>query len=274
MHVGSMDQLGIEHLSVFGLPPVAFVHLAADLGCRYIATGLTPFPYNPHGYGPFSLRDDAALRREMTAEMRDRGVSISLGEGCTILSGNDISGCAADLDIMRGLGVDRISTVSLDPDLNRSFDQFGVLAGMAAAREMEVVLEPCPILTVSDLTIALAAIDHVGSPNFRLLIDTMHVVRSGSGAADLAAIDPALIGYVQICDAPLEPVVDNYPEESLFERMVPGEGELPLRDILAVLPPGLVIGLEVPMRTAAEAGIGPQDRLQRCVDGVHRLLSG
>jgi hypothetical protein len=68
--------------------------------------------------------------------------------------------------------------------------------------------------------------------------------------------------------------VDNYPEESLFERMVPGEGELPLRDILAVLPPGLVIGLEVPMRTAAEAGIGPQDRLQRCVDGVHRLLSG
>jgi sugar phosphate isomerase/epimerase len=274
MHVGSMDQLGIEHLSVFGLPPVAFVHLAADLGCRYIATGLTPFPYNPHGYGPFSLRDDATLRREMTAVMRDRGVSISLGEGCTILYGNDISGCAADLDIMRGLGVDRISTVSLDPDLNRSFDQFGVLAGMAAAREMEVVLEPCPILTVSDLTIALAAIDHVGSPNFRLLIDTMHVVLSGSGAADLAAIDPALIGYVQICDAPLEPVVDNYPEESLFERMVPGEGELPLRDILAVLPPGLVIGLEVPMRTAAEAGIGPQDRLQRCVDGVHRLLSG
>jgi len=98
------------------------------------------------------------------------------------------------------------------------------------------------------LTIALAAIDHVGSPNFSLLIDTMHVLRSGSLAADLAAIDPALIGYVQICDAPLEPVVANYAEESLFERMVPGEGELPLREILAVLPPGRVIGLEVPMR--------------------------
>jgi len=272
--IGSMEQLSIEHLSVFGLPPVSFVNLAADLGCRYIATGLTAFPYNPHGYGPFSLRDDAVLRREMTAAMRDRGVSISLGEGCTVLPDTDISACAADLDIMAGLGITRISTVSLDQDLNRSFDQFGVLAEIAGARDMEVVLELSPVLTISDLDTALAALDHVGQPNFCLLIDAMHLVRSGSGAADLAALDPSLIGYVRLCDAPLEPVVPSYAEESLFERMVPGEGELPLRDILSVLPAGRVIGLEVPMRAAAEAGIGPQDRLRRCVDGVRRLLSG
>ena len=274
MDVGSMQQLGIEHLSVFGLPPVSFVHLAADLGCTYIGTGLTAFPYNPHGYSPFSLRDDAALRQEMTAVMRDRGVSISLGEGCTVLPDADISACAADLDIMAGLGITRISTVSLDQDLNRSFDQFGVLAEIAGARDMEVVLELCPVLTISGLDTALAALDHVGRPNFCLLIDAMHLVRSGSGAADLAALDPSLIGYVQLCDAPLEPVIPSYAEESLFERMVPGEGELPLRDILSVLPAGRVIGLEVPMRAAAEAGIGPQDRLRRCVDGVRRLLSG
>ncbi len=28
----TVDQLGIEHQTVFGLPPVAFVNLAADLG--------------------------------------------------------------------------------------------------------------------------------------------------------------------------------------------------------------------------------------------------
>jgi sugar phosphate isomerase/epimerase len=138
---------------------------------------------------------------------------------------------------------------------------------------MEVVLEMCPVLTVSNLDTAMAAIEHVGRPNFRLLVDTMHLVRSGSGAADLAALDPALIGYVQLCDAPLEPSVSNYGEESLFERMVPGEGELPLRDILAVLPPDCVLGLEVPMRAAAEAGVSPRDRLQRCMDGARRLLA-
>jgi hypothetical protein len=34
----------------------------------------------------------------------------------------------------------------------------------------------------------------------------------------------------------------------------PGDGVFPLRKILAVLPLGVVIGLEVPMRSRAEAG--------------------
>jgi hypothetical protein len=113
-----MNRLGIENISVFGLPPVEFVNLAADLGCRYISTGLEPIEYNPHGYPRFSLREDTALRREMVAAMRDRGVSISLGEGFTIRPGFDV--CkqrAADLDVMCELGVKRINTVRMDPDL-------------------------------------------------------------------------------------------------------------------------------------------------------------
>ena len=35
-----MDRLGIEMLSVFGMPPIEFVHLTADLGCRYITTSM------------------------------------------------------------------------------------------------------------------------------------------------------------------------------------------------------------------------------------------
>lgn len=42
-----MERLGIELLSVFGMPPVTFVSLAADLNCRYISTALTSNPYNP-----------------------------------------------------------------------------------------------------------------------------------------------------------------------------------------------------------------------------------
>jgi hypothetical protein len=40
---------------------------------------------------------------------------------------------AADLGIMRELGVTRINTVSLDPSRTRSFDQFGVLAELAGS---------------------------------------------------------------------------------------------------------------------------------------------
>ena len=38
-----MDRLGIEMLCVFGMPPVEYVHLVADLGCRYITTGMVGF---------------------------------------------------------------------------------------------------------------------------------------------------------------------------------------------------------------------------------------
>ena len=62
-----MDRIGIENISVFGLPPIDFVNLAADLGCHHISTSLVPFDYNPHGYPRFSLKEDAVLRRERGA---------------------------------------------------------------------------------------------------------------------------------------------------------------------------------------------------------------
>ena len=117
----------------------------------------------------------------MIAAMRDRGVSISLGEGFTVRPGLDV--CeqrAADLEVMCELGVKRINTVSMDPDLARTFDQFAALAELAPASGVEVTTELVPGLTVADLPTALAAVRHVGRPNFRLLIDTMHLVRSGS----------------------------------------------------------------------------------------------
>jgi sugar phosphate isomerase/epimerase len=60
-----------------------------------------------------------------------------------------------------------------------------------------------PGLSVPDLPTAVDAVRAVGRPDFRLLIDTMHLVRSGSGADDLVALDPATIGAVQLSDVPL-----------------------------------------------------------------------
>jgi sugar phosphate isomerase/epimerase len=268
-----MGRLGIEQLSVFGLPPVEFINLAADLGCSCISTGLTGIAYNPHGYPAFSLRDDVGLRREMKAAMRDRCVAISLGEGCIIRPHSDIRAAAGDMDIMRELGAQRLNTVSMDPDLGRSLDQLGLFAEMAAARGMVATIELCPALTINTLATAVAAVRHVGRRDFNLLLDTMHLGRSGATAAEIAALDPALIGYVQLCDAPRAPCQPNYLQEATFERMVPGEGDMPLRAYLDVLPPGLTISLEVPLRSQAEAGIGPEVRLRRCVEAARQLLA-
>jgi sugar phosphate isomerase/epimerase len=266
------DRLGIGFLGTFALPPVEFVNLAGDLGCRHISTIVQGAPLLPLGYAPFSLKDDA-VRKDLRAAMEDRGVTISLGDGFLVLPNADMAGFSGDLDALAELGVPWINVVSLDPDLNRSFDQFAQLTEVASQRGIKAVVEPVPGLTIGDLPTAVAALEHVGRPDFRLLIDTMHLVRSGAGAADLVALDPGQIGYAQLCDTTLAPRMDNYMEEAMFERMVPGEGELPLCDILSALPADVVIELEVPRRSLALDGVGPIDRLRPCVEAARLLLS-
>ena len=268
-----MDRLGIDFITVLGMPPVEFVNLAGDLGCRYIAIAAAQIFGSPVGYPAWSLREDRALRRDMAAAMRDRGVSLSTAEGFMVRPGADIRDSAADLDAICELGAPRINMISIDPDQTRSFDQFAILVEMAEKRGLESTVEFAPIMMIPDLAAACAAIRHVGRPSFRLLIDTLHVARSGLSAKDLAALDPALIGYIQLCDAPLAFTQDSYIHEASVERMAPGDGELPLLDILAALPRDLVVGLEIPMLKDAQAGVDPHRRVGRCVEAARKLLA-
>jgi len=228
---------------------------------------------NPHEYPTWSLRDDPKLRRELIAALAHHGVSISLGEGFLVRSGKPIADCAADLDLMAEVGAARVNILSVDPDMNRTYDDLSTFTEMAVLRGLEATLEFMPGMPICDLPGALAAIRHVGRPGFRLLIDLMHAFRSGASVSDLAALDPAEIGYVQICDAPLVSRFASYAEEGRDERLPPGQGELPLLQALEVLPRDLIVGLEVPMRAKAAAGIGPRERLAPCIDVARTLLA-
>jgi sugar phosphate isomerase/epimerase len=268
-----MNPLGVERLCVFGMPPAAFVNLAADLGCPFVGIGLTAMRYyNPHGYPDWSLREDPALRREMVAALQDRGVTVSLCEGFGVGRDIDVGGYAADLDIVHELGGRRINAVSMDKDFTRTADGFAALAELADPRGIEVVIEigPGP---VRDLEAAVRAVRHVGRGNFRLLIDTMHFFRFGSRVADVATLDPGLIGYVQLCDAPLQSGFPSYMEEALHERLPPGEGELPLLEFLRLVPRDVVVSVEVPRRSLAEAGLGPHARVAPVVEAARALLA-
>jgi sugar phosphate isomerase/epimerase len=270
-----MDRLGIEMLSVFGMPAIEFVQLVANLGCRYITTGMVGFaPLKALNYQPYSLRDDARLRQDLLTAMEDHDVSISLGEGLLIAPGVDVRSYAHDLDIMAELRIPRINTVSLEPDRARTFGELAALAALAAERDIATCVEPVVGLSIADLPSALAAVEYVDSDEITLLIDTMHVARFGATADDLRSIPAQRIGYIQLSDTTLQPRMKIYAEEAMYERMTPGEGELPLADMLAALPDDRVVGLEVPMRSRAEAGASAYDRLLPCVNSARALLAG
>lgn len=266
------NRLGIELLSVLGMPPVEHVRLAAELGCAYISTGLTrmPDPFNPHGFAPWSLRDDPALRREMIAAMRDTGVAISLGEGLGVRAGASMADKAGDIDIFVELGARGVGGVSMDPDRARTISEFATLVDLATERGLKATIEFAPAQAVSSLEDALSVIDAVDKPNFRVLVDSMHFFRSGGTIEKLRALDPNRIGYAQLCDVPIKGQGD-YMQEAMAGRMVPGRGELPLADFVASLPADIPLGLEIPRISDALAGIPAREILEPAVAAARAL---
>jgi sugar phosphate isomerase/epimerase len=263
--------LSIEFISVLGMPPVEFVHLAAELECRHIGLALEPI-VSASCYAPWSLRADAGLRQAMVHALRDCGVSVALGEGFMVWPNKDIREVRADLDAMRELGAQQVNLIVIDPDRARSFDQCARFAALAADRDLGATLEFIPGLPIGNLETAGAVLRHVDTPNFRVLIDAMHFFRSGATLSQLARFDPSLIGYVQLCDVPLICSARSYADEARYARLPPGEGELPLLEFLAALPGHAPVGVEVPMLARAEAGLGPHERLASCVAATRALI--
>lgn len=272
-----MNRLGIEMLTMLGMPPIDHVRLAAELGCAYISTGLSGLPVRHLGqpdwamFPDWSLESDPALVREVKAALRDTGVRIALGEGFRVREDGDVRDRAAGLDLMAELGAERINAVSMENDLARTHDQLALLADMVIERGMMFTVEFAPPNAINSLEAALSAIAHIGVGRATLMIDAMHFFRSGATVEALAALAPDLIGYAQLCDAPLESSGGTYMQEAMFGRLVPGDGEFPLTDLVAALPAGIPIGLEVPNVASALAAGTPRDMAARSIKAARAL---
>lgn len=270
--MNAADRVGLEFICALGAEPVGFVEAAAQLGCHYIGIALQPFVTVQGIDAEWDLRD-AGLRRAFRYALAHNDVALSIAEGFVAMPGSGFApNWQDDLAILAELGAPCANFVSVEPDRSRAFDQCADFALAAARSGMRSTIEFVPGLPViHDLSSALTAVTHVGRPDFGLLLDAMHIFRSGSTVAEVAALDPARIGYVQICDVPTKPAGSNYADEARFDRLSPGDGDLPLCELIDVLPADRILGLELPMRSAALAGQGMVDRLAGAVDSLRRL---
>ncbi|MGE3691365.1 MAG: sugar phosphate isomerase/epimerase family protein [Novosphingobium sp.] len=270
-----MNKLGLEMLTLLGMPPVEYVKLAAELGCAEVSTGLTGLPLSMFGledkfYPEWSLRDDPALRREMKAAMADTGVRIGLAEGYSARSGHSVREFAGDLDLMAELGALRLNAICMEDDLAMAKDELAELAGMAAERDMVFTIEFFPPTGITSLEKAIEVCAHIGKGKARILLDTTHLFRTGGTVEQVAALDPDLIGYCQLSDGRNAPPDDAYMQTAMFARDVPGEGQLPLRDLVRVLPGHVTVSLEVP-RLEDMRRMSPRDHAARCVAAAKAL---
>jgi sugar phosphate isomerase/epimerase len=133
------------------------------------------------------------------------------------------------LEAAAELGARYINTMCEDPDLARLSDTFAALVEAAAPYGVRPLIEFMAYRSVATLKDAATIASRSGGGG--ILIDALHVQRCGVGLDELTATDPGLFGYLQLCDAPLKAPADEI-REARAGRLLPGDGQLPLRDLL------------------------------------------
>ena len=125
-------------------------------------------------------------------------------------------------------------------------ERFGALCDRAVAAGTIVVLEFLPIFPVGTLAVAARIVEQADRPNGAVLVDTLHLARSGGRPSDLRQVPGRLLPYLQVADAPRESPssIDGLREEALYGRLLPGDGVLPLAQALDEVP-GVPLSFEL-----------------------------
>jgi len=88
-------------------------------------------------------------------------------------------------------------------------------------------------VNVQDIETALAVVEGADAPNGGLAIDTWHMAKLGIEPEDLRRIPARRLGWVELSDGLYESMPDLV-DETVNHRRLPGEGEFPIGDYVAV----------------------------------------
>ena len=115
-------------------------------------------------------------------------------------------------------------------------ESFGTIADKAASHGLHCVLEFIPIWGIGDLATAWEIVRTVNRSNVGLAFDFWHYIRGGPDHSLLRSIPGDKISYVQVADAEAAlPANRTLFDDCLFHRLPPGEGELPINQLLEIL---------------------------------------
>jgi sugar phosphate isomerase/epimerase len=265
-------ETGFEHLTLLRVSPPDLVTIAAAAG--FTAVGLRISPATD-GERPWPVSPGSPMLAETVRHCADTGISVLDVEAIRLgpaTAGTPEYGPV--LEAAGELGARYVNAICDDPDLSRLSDSFAALVAAAAPYGVRPVVEFMAYRSVHTLADAVAIAAASGGGG--VLVDALHVQRCGVRLADLRAVDPGLISYVQLCDAPLRAPADPL-REARAARRLPGAGELPLVDLLAALPDGIPVAVEAPAETPgnadADADADPAEFAARARRALESVLS-
>ena len=263
-------ELSLAHLSVLDATPPELVTVAAAAGFRKVGIRISATP--SVGVPPYDMLGDTPMLRETLARLADTGVAVLDVEFLRFEPELPQGLPEGFLESAARLGAQHVLVMSTEPLEARTLERFCDLCERARHYGLHVCLEFAIYTGVRTLADAARLVKISGYSNASVLIDALHFSRSGGWPSHIAGIDASLLKYAQICDAvaAIPSEAGDLIREARTGRLLPGEGALPLRDLVAALPAAIPLSIEAPVR--ATAGLSALERAQRAYRAMQALL--
>ncbi len=260
--------LALDHLTVVDTTPSQLVEAAAAANCRAVCAFLEPMSVLPD-MPTFDLHPGSSEFRETRARMADLGIGLDIAYPFTLAGRTDLESLRPKLECAAGLEAWAVNALCYTRDPEHRREQFTAFSALALEYGLNVVLEFFPASQVQTLAQALELAALVNKPGqVGVNVDLLHLIRSGSSIAELAAAPREFILYGQFCDGPAECSPEHRDFEASSQRLLAGDGALDLAGFARALPPACRASVELPQHDALKAGLPIIKRARRAVSGV------
>ena len=257
--------LGIGHLTMLDVPPPDWVVIAATAGFDLVGIRVAP---GTDGTEPWPIFPRSPMLAETLLRLDDTGVRVLDLDVVRLTPDSAVAEYRPVLEVGATLSARFLTVLGDDPDPARARDTFAALVDEALTYGLRPMIEPVAYSQVRSLDEAVAVVDGSGGG---ILVDPLHLYRCGDTPDRLRVLDPTLLPYFLVCDAPRTaprglpaPRSGWYhrsgrrdrsadygrlgdPQlEALTRRLLPGSGELPLGAVVDAMPAGVPVSVAAP----------------------------
>lgn len=185
-------------------------------------------------------------------------------------------GRAADIgdrviDAAAAVGARNVLVVARGAEPGPFAERLAELCDRAAPAGINCTIEFMAFMSTTSLGAAVDIVRSVDRPNAGILVDNLHLARTGSSPDDLRSVDPAWLPYAQLCDAPAE-LDGNIVVEALDGRVAVGEGGLPVTEVIDALPIDTPLSMEVRSKALRDGYADPTERARALLEPTLRFM--
>lgn len=265
-----MGVVSLAALTVLDAGPIGQVRAACAAGFEFVGLRLQPLVETDE-----VVIGDADKEREIAELLASSGMRVLEVGVFPLRPTTDVEAWGPTLAFCHRIGASYVVSPIEDPDRKRRVETLRAFSEMAETCALDVLVEFNPYSACPTLEDAVELVQDCGHPNAKVLVDALHLSRSGGKPSDVLQLDPGLVPLVHFCDAPPPPQgplsADELRRESRTARLLPGEGSLWLDELLDALSPQVAISVEAP--SARHAHLSATERAKLSLQTTKSLLA-